>query len=99
MSELADNWHISDKDKVREYGAKIAKLEAEVARLRGVLEQQEKSLPKVRKRIADVLKGGIVYANDQWSKGYCAGVTAALTGFDDGVKLAERALGEKEKKA
>lgn len=53
-------------------------------------------IAKLRKGIAQVLGTGlprnsIVFAQDPWSKGYCAGVTAALTGFDDALRaLAER---------
>lgn len=53
-------------------------------------------IAKLRKGIAQVLGTGlprnsIVFAQDQWSKAYCAGVTAALTGFDDALRtLAER---------
>lgn len=55
--------------------------------LREQVAAQQRVIAALREGITQVLGTGlpsnsIVFAQDQWSKGYCAGVTAALTAFD-----------------
>ncbi len=44
--------------------------------------EQAALLAEIKKRLNHVLRD-VVYAKDQWSKGYCGGVTAAITAIDD----------------
>jgi hypothetical protein len=66
----------------------------QAARIRA-LEGAAREVPKKqRKAIADCLKGN-VFGQDQWTKGYCAGITVALTVFDhEGKRFAEVLEGE-----
>lgn len=51
------------------------------------LEKREAARLDQRARIVECLKGN-VFSESQWVKGYCAGIVAALTAFDDVARAA-----------
>lgn len=76
---------------LRPYMERITELEealrakdAEIARLSAQPRISAEALAEIRKRIAHTMRQ-VVYSRNPYDRGYCDGITVAITAFDDAV--------------